>query len=72
MRLDKYLKLSRVIKRRTVANELCDNQKVKVNDKLVKAHYDIKVGDSICITYGDKNITHLVMDIPYEPRSKKK
>ena len=45
MRLDKYLKVSRLIKRRTVANEACDNGRISVNGRVVKASYDVKVGD---------------------------
>ncbi|MEG2001183.1 MAG: S4 domain-containing protein, partial [Evtepia sp.] len=45
MRLDKWLKVSRLIKRRTVANEACDHERVKVNGRVVKASYDVKVGD---------------------------
>ena len=52
MRLDKYLKVSRIIKRRTVANEVCDAKHVKVNGKSVKASYDVKAGDIIEITFG--------------------
>lgn len=52
MRLDKYLKVSRIIKRRTVANEACDAGKVEVNSKTAKASYDVKVGDEIKITFG--------------------
>ena len=47
MRLDKYLKVSRLIKRRTVANEACDNARISVNGKPAKASYDVKVGDEI-------------------------
>ena len=47
MRLDKYLKVSRLIKRRTVANEACDNARISVNGKPAKASYDVKVGDQI-------------------------
>ena len=47
MRLDKYLKVSRLIKRRTVANEACDNGRISVNGRVVKASYDVKVGDSV-------------------------
>lgn len=54
MRLDKYLKVSRLIKRRTVANEACDAGRVSVNDKVVKASYDVKVGDVIEISFGDR------------------
>ena len=52
MRLDKYLKVSRVIKRRTVANEACDNGRISVNGRVVKAGYDVKVGDRIEIALG--------------------
>ena len=52
MRLDKYLKVSRIIKRRTVANEACDAGKVEVNGKVARASYDVKVGDTIKITLG--------------------
>lgn len=52
MRLDKYLKVSRIIKRRTVANEACDAGKVEVNDKIARASYDVKVGDIIKISMG--------------------
>lgn len=52
MRLDKYLKVSRIIKRRTVANEACDAGKVEVNDKIARASYDVKVGDVIRISLG--------------------
>ena len=71
MRIDKYLKLSRVIKRRVVANELCDNNKVFVNDNLVKAHYEVKINDVIKIYYGDNVISHIIEKIPYEKKSKK-
>ena len=52
MRLDKYLKVSRLIKRRTVANEACDNGRISVNGRVVKASYDVKVGDRIEISLG--------------------
>ena len=52
MRLDKYLKVSRLIKRRTVANEACDNERVSVNGKAAKAAYDVKPGDVIEIRFG--------------------
>ncbi|MCR4604803.1 MAG: RNA-binding S4 domain-containing protein [Eubacterium sp.] len=54
MRLDKYLKVSRLIKRRTVANEACDAGRVSVNDKVARASYDVKPGDVIEITFGDR------------------
>ena len=54
MRLDKYLKVSRIIKRRTVANEACDGGRVTVNGKVAKAGLEVKVGDVIEIRFGDK------------------
>lgn len=54
MRLDKYLKVSRIIKRRTIANEACDAGRVLVNDKIAKASLDVKVGDIIQINFGNK------------------
>ena len=56
MRLDKYLKVSRLIKRRTVANEACDNGRISVNGKVVKASYDVKVGDKIEISMGTRTV----------------
>ncbi len=56
MRLDKYLKVSRLIKRRTVANDACDAGRVMVNGKVVKASYDVKVGDIIEIGFGNKTV----------------
>lgn len=53
MRLDKYLKVSRLIKRRTVANEVCDAKRVSVNGKVARASYDVKVGDKIEIQMGE-------------------
>ena len=55
MRLDKYLKVSRIIKRRTVANEACDQGRVYVNGKAARASYDVKVGDIIEISFGARN-----------------
>ena len=54
MRLDKYLKVSRLIKRRTVANEACDGERVAVNGRQVKASYQVKVGDIIEISFGQR------------------
>ncbi len=54
MRLDKYLKVSRLIKRRTVANEACDNGRVTINDKVARASAEVKVGDVIGISFGDR------------------
>ena len=56
MRLDKYLKVSRLIKRRTVANEACDAGRVTANGRPVKASYDVKVGDSLEIKFGEKTV----------------
>ena len=66
MRLDKYLKVSRLIKRRTVANEACDNARVTVNDRPAKASYDVKVGDVISIRFGEKSLSvaGFKIDIP--------
>ena len=63
MRLDKYLKVSRLIKRRTVANEACDSGRVSINGKTVKASVDVKVGDVIEIHFGDKTVKVMVTDI---------
>lgn len=56
MRIDKFLKISRLIKRRTVANEACDGGRVTVNGKTVKASYDVKQGDIIEIAFGTKSV----------------
>lgn len=63
MRLDKFLKVSRLIKRRTVANEACDAKRVEVNGRAVKASYDVKVGDIISVRMGEKVIKAEVTDI---------
>ena len=63
MRLDKYLKGSRLIKRRTVANEACDSGRVSINGKTAKASVDVKVGDVIEIHFGDKTVKVMVTDI---------
>lgn len=63
MRLDKYLKVSRLIKRRTVANEACDAGKITVNDKVARAPYDVKVGDVIEITLGSKSVKVKVTEV---------
>ena len=54
MRIDKYLKVSRLIKRRTIANEACDAGRISVNGKVVKASYDVKVGDEMEIRFGSR------------------
>ncbi len=63
MRLDKYLKVSRLIKRRTVANEACDAGRVMINDKVAKASTEVKVGDVIEIGFGTKSVRVEVLDI---------
>jgi len=63
MRLDKYLKVSRLIKRRTVANDACDASRIMVNGKPAKASYDVKVGDLITVAFGSKSVTVKVLDI---------
>ena len=63
MRLDKYLKISRIIKRRTVANDACDAEHVCVNGRRAKASYDVKVGDIIEIGFGGKAVRVEVLDI---------
>lgn len=64
MRLDKFLKVSRVIKRRTVANEAADGGRVAVNGKIVKPSYEVKVGDIIEIKFGDKTSKFEILQIP--------
>lgn len=63
MRLDKYLKVSRLIKRRTVANEACDAGRVLINDKPAKASTNVKVGDVIAISFGNKEVKVEVLDV---------
>ncbi len=64
MRLDKYLKVSRLIKRRTVANEACDGDRITVNGREAKASYQVKVGDIIGISFGSRNLRVRVLDVP--------
>ena len=63
MRLDKYLKVSRLIKRRTVANDACDGARVTVNGKVAKASYDVKVGDVLEITFGQRTLKIEVLEV---------
>ena len=63
MRLDKFLKVSRIIKRRTVANNACDSEHVKVNGKEVKASYNVKIGDIIEVSFGERILKVQVKDI---------
>ena len=69
MRLDKYLKVSRLIKRRTLANEVADAGRVLVNGKPAKASYTVKVGDTIEITFGNRPVTVRVLAVE-EPKGK--
>ena len=64
MRLDKFLKVSRVIKRRTVANEAADGGRVSVNGKIVKPSYEVKIGDIVEIKFGDKISKFEILQIP--------
>ena len=63
MRLDKYLKVSRLIKRRTVANEACDNGRISVNGRVVKASYEVKVGDRIELSMGTRTVAVEVVQV---------
>ena len=63
MRLDKYLKVSRIIKRRTVANEACDAGRESVNGKVARASYEVKVGDVIEIAFGERLVKAKVIDV---------
>lgn len=63
MRLDKYLKVTRIIKRRTVANEACDAAHVTVNGRPAKASYDVKIGDVVDITFGARTLRIRVLEV---------
>lgn len=63
MRLDKFLKVSRIIKRRTVANDACDAEHVAVNGRRAKASYDVKEGDVIEVTFGERSMRVRVLDV---------
>lgn len=63
MRLDKFLKVSRLIKRRTVANEACDAGRVLINDKPAKASANVKVGDVLTIQFGNKDVRAEILDV---------
>ena len=63
MRLDKWLKVSRLIKRRTVANEACDNERVSVNGRVQRASYEVKVGDQIAIRFGQRTLMVEVVSV---------
>ena len=63
MRLDKFLKVSRIIKRRTVANDACDNAHVTANGRPAKASYDVKIGDVLEITFGERTLKIRVVSV---------
>lgn len=63
MRLDKFLKVSRVIKRRTIANEACDTGRVTINDRVAKAGTQVKVGDVVKVTFGDKTFSFKILSV---------
>ena len=63
MRLDKFLKVSRIIKRRTVANDACDTARIAVNGRVVKASYNVKVGDIIEVSFGQLTLKVRVTDV---------
>ncbi len=63
MRLDKYLKVSRLIKRRTIANEACDAGRVSVNGKAARASYEVKVGDELEIGFGNRSVRARVLSV---------
>lgn len=63
MRLDKFLKVSRIIKRRTVANDACDTERIAVNGRVVKASYSVKVGDIIEVSFGQRTLKVRVKDV---------
>lgn len=63
MRLDKFLKVSRLIKRRTIANEACDAGRLSVNGKTARASYDVKIGDIVEISFGNKTVKFQITEI---------
>ena len=68
MRLDKFLKVSRIIKRRTVANEACTENHVTVNSKQVKPSYDLKIGDVVEVTFGERTLKFRVLSLEEHTR----
>jgi ribosomal 50S subunit-recycling heat shock protein len=68
MRLDKFLKVSRLIKRRTLAKEVCDQGRVEINDRPAKASSSVKIGDKLAIRFGQKIVSVRVEDIKENPR----
>jgi len=68
MRLDKFLKVSRLIKRRTLAKDVCDQGRVEINDRVAKASSNVKIGDKLSIRFGQKIVSVKVEDIKENPR----
>jgi len=68
MRLDKYLKVSRIIKRRTLAKDVCDQGRVSINGHPAKASSEVKIGDLITLRLGQKELTAKVLDVKENPR----
>lgn len=64
MRLDKFLKVARIIKRRTVANAACDNDRVTVNGREAKPSKEVKVGDVVTVAFGDNALTFRILEVP--------
>jgi ribosomal 50S subunit-recycling heat shock protein len=64
MRIDKFLKVSRLVKRRTVANELCDAGRVLANGRVIKAGYEVKAGDQLTLVYANREISVTVLRVP--------
>ncbi len=69
MRLDKFLKVSRLIKRRTIANEACDNGRISANGRIVKASYEVKVGDRLEIAMGSRTVAVEVLQVADKVRT---
>lgn len=67
MRLDKWLKVARVIKRRTIANEVCDNGRATLNGRVAKASTEVKVGDALVIQFGPRKLALTVLEVPSGP-----
>lgn len=69
MRIDKFLKLSRILKRRTISKELAENQRVEINGRIVKPSHEVKPGDTVTITFGNRKLQIRVLSV--EPVKKK-
>lgn len=64
MRVDKYLKVARILKRRTVAKELADQERILVNKRKAKPSTELKIGDEVCVQFGNRELTIRVLDMP--------